>query len=144
MSIFSRKKWEELGQSTASEIMYKEQYGLGARTISLKDTFFQSVPFEDFMAVYGKACKPIPKWMKDIWDCDNMAMNRIAAIQLKWAKLSKGDKPLAFGYVEGRIEAGWHAFLWHRDHKGIYRFIEPQTDKLAKYEILEFREFWGC
>ena len=147
MGLFSflrRKKWEELGQSVPSNILYKEMWSMGSSIVELKDSTFQSIEHKDFMEIYNRYCASIPRWAKDIWDCDNIAINRVAAVQFGWKDLSRGKLPLCFGYAEAMIPAGWHAFLWHRDPAGIYRFIEPQTDKALAHNILEFREFWAC
>jgi hypothetical protein len=76
----------------------------------------------------------------EIWDCDNVAVAFMAAVSHRWAKVSRVNRALAFGYIEANVEGmGWHAFIWHMDDKGIIRFYEPQTGRQVCYNIISVR-----
>ena len=132
-SIFKRKKWEKLGEPISVESLYTEMWRLGCTGAYLRDGgTYRSIPNDDFMEIVRDYSLPFPKYKKDIYDCDDFTTCLRADVLRAWAELSNGSEPLAFGWVDGKIDTINHAWIWQRDDKGKYWWIEPQTLGLLK------------
>jgi len=60
-------------------------------------------------------------WKKDIWDCDNFALQFAAAAQRYFA-------PRGLNAAVGIIWTKEHAFNWYLNPNMEVHYIEPQTD----------------
>jgi hypothetical protein len=60
-------------------------------------------------------------WKKDIWDCDNFALQFVAAAQRYFA-------PRGLNAAVGIIWTNKHAFNWYLNPNMEVHYIEPQTD----------------
>lgn len=60
-------------------------------------------------------------WKKDIWDCDNFALQFAAAAQRYFA-------PRGLNAAVGIIWTNKHAFNWYLNPNMEVHYIEPQTD----------------
>lgn len=137
---FKRKKWEQIGnawQSSAVEAQLETL--LSPDNIFLADRDLRAVPYTEFEKIIFDCWFPkdIPEYASEIFDCDNFAIAFMAAVQLQWARISKGKEALAFGYIWADVEGmGMHAFIWHMDQLGVIRFYEPQSGKRVEYKLL--------
>jgi hypothetical protein len=95
-----------------------------------KDRDYRAIPQEDFEKLLFDCWHPkdYKDFTAEIWDCDNWTLSCMARISERWAKVSKGKEALAYGWISADVEGmGYHAFIWHMDHKGVIRFYEPQS-----------------
>ena len=139
---FKRTKWEKLGNPWTAFGVRESAAALNPQYTFLRDKDYRGIPAPDFERIILDCW--FPKDYKDftpeIWDCDNYAVAFMAAVQKRWAKISRGKEALAFGYIEAELPGrGWHAFNWHMDDRGVIRFYEPQSGQRVDCKLLTVR-----
>lgn len=137
---FTRKKWEKLGATFTRDAFEQQARALKPTPYYVfpRDKDIRAIPHTDFEQLMFDCWFPkdYRDYAPEIWDCDNYAVACMAKIQERWAKVSKGKQAIAFGYIAATVEGmGHHAFIWHMDHKGVFRFYEPQTGKRVDYDL---------
>jgi len=147
MSFFSfltRKKWAKLGAPVPSNTLYEELWARNPAGVYLRDRDYQAIPFADFMELVADYRRTEPFYAKDAFDCDDYAVCFEADVKRGWAEEARDHKALTFGQVDGHnAEDKLHAWVWHRDDRGIYRWIEPQLNRQMIGTPRSFRLFWG-
>jgi hypothetical protein len=124
--------------------MYDEMWKFKPTAIYLRDSEYRAIPFSDFVWLMEQYAQPMPKYAKEIFDCDDFTTCLRADILRGWASLSRGNEALPFGWVNGKDSEGQsHAWMWCRDDKGIYHWIEPQTLRLMIGRPQAFHVFEG-
>jgi len=139
---FKRKAWESLGRSVSPTEIFLQASELKPEYIFFRDRDYRAIPRKDFEALVFDSwfLHDLPNYKSDIWDCDDFAVQFVAAIRRRWAKVSRGVEALTFGYIEAqKAGAEWHSFVWFLDDKGEIHFYEPQTGKRAQYKIAKVR-----
>ena len=76
---------------------------LPTKFIDLRDRDYQSIPIDDFLKLAWKAGDGFPKWISEKMDCDNIAVIFMGAVYSYWARKFKGNRRLAFGYIEAML-----------------------------------------
>ncbi len=72
----------------------------------------------------------VPRWIREVSDCDNFAKIMIATVQL--AFIEAGEKrEAAFGYALGRDGASFHAYNFFRTSDGKFYLYEPQDGSIV-------------
>lgn len=143
-NIFRRKKWEGLGVSVPSEKLYDELWSRQPTGIYLRDREYRAIPFKDFIRLVDAWRLLDPKYAAQIFDCDDYVCTFEADLRRAWASVSNGFEALAFGGVNGlNSEGTGHAWIWHRDEAGVYRWVEAQQNRLMIGTPRNFSMFWG-
>lgn len=137
---FTSDKWKKLGNAwDAAGIVGKfKKLSIPPTIIESRDRTARALPKNKFLEFSWKHWTPTdyPSYKPEIFDCDDFAICYIAAIKRAWAKTG-AKEPLAFGYIDGKIDAGGHAWAWAMDNDGKIFFIEPQTGELMTRQVLE-------
>ncbi len=134
MGLFSRKKWEKLGNAWTGLAVGGQLGELSPIILDLRDIDYRAIPLSDFMALMRKFRRQETWYRKEIFDCDDYAICFMADIKRGWAEVSLGNDSLAFGYISAVNPDGvMHAFIWQLDDQGSINFIEPQTDTIISW-----------
>ena len=133
---WKRKQWEKLGYACTGAAVRDALATLNPEDVNLRDRDYRAIPSADFEHIMFDCWFPNdePAYKSEIWDCDNFAVGMMAAVQLRWAEVSRGKEALAFGYIAADVQGmGMHAFIWHLNDNGIITFYEPQSGRRAAY-----------
>ena len=71
----------------------------------------------------------MPRWIREISDCDNYAKIMISAVQLAFIEAGEPFEA-AFGYALGREGAKFHAYNFFRTSSGEFYLYEPQDGSI--------------
>lgn len=135
-----RKEWEKLGMAwTSSAVEAEARRVLNPDFMFLRDRDYRTIPAADFEHLIFDCWFPKtdePAFRSEIFDCDDFAVCFMAAVKKEWARNSRGNQALAFGYISAEVEGkGMHAFIWQLDSSGVFNFYEPQTGKKVEYKF---------
>jgi hypothetical protein len=140
---FYFRKWENRGVLVKPEIIkFELQVMQGVDNVpSMRDSAYRAIPHKDFMELVARYRLNDGPYVVNRRDCDKYAIFFQADVLRGWADCSNGKEALAFGYMGGVIkdekgEVGGHGWIWQRDDKGIYRFIQGQSNTLMTWDVL--------
>ena len=125
-----RKQWENLGITIKSPEAREILSTIAPTHIFLEDRHYRALCTKDFNRIKFDCWFPrdYKKYREDIWDCDNFAIQFMAKMQARWAKISKGKEALCFGYIKAYIGGkNPHAFIWMITDQKKLVYYEPQT-----------------
>lgn len=108
------------------------QGALAPRAVTLWDSDYRALAWEDFAEVVTEARLPDPPYHKERFDCDDHGCTFMGDLRRYWGHHARCDEALAMGWAWVRTTAnptGSHWVNWTVDNEGAVRYVEPQTNK---------------
>lgn len=140
---FRFRKWEQRGVAVKPEILHFElETMLGVKNVPpMRDGAYRAISHEDFLQLVAKYRLVDGSYVINKRDCDKYAIFFQADILRGWADCSNGKEALAFGYMGGVIkdekgEISGHGWIWQRDDKGKYWFMQGQSNTEMTWQTL--------
>lgn len=141
---FKTRDWATRGVGHSSDILRVILSNGRPKTILLRDNDYRCISLKDFRELMDKCRYPEPKYVKEIFDCEQYTICFMADMYREWARQSNGEEALAFGYIEVELENNkFHAIIWQLDDSGKINYIEPQTNDIFKGKIMSVRLIEG-
>lgn len=122
-----RKKWERLGRGLSQEELRRYAILSAGESFRFfpKDARYRAIPWDDFQSLMVRCLQPIPPYMEQKFDCDDIATCWEADIRRYWAARADCDEALACGQVLLSMKGGGrHVCGWQLDDQLTFRLVE--------------------